>query len=75
MGRCANGHMGNLVGFLVKPLVIQAKANSRIESPKIRNRRMRRKVLFYPVDVLYSVSDYVNLAGFLNMLIIIDSTS
>ncbi|CAA0818747.1 Ribosomal L18p/L5e family protein [Striga hermonthica] len=28
---------------LVKPLVIQARANQRTESPKIRNRRLREK--------------------------------
>ncbi|KAL3751599.1 hypothetical protein ACJRO7_012430 [Eucalyptus globulus] len=43
MGLCANGRMGNLVGVLRKPLAIQAKGNTRIESPKIRNRRRQRK--------------------------------
>ncbi|KAF7851699.1 hypothetical protein BT93_L3212 [Corymbia citriodora subsp. variegata] len=41
--------------FLVKPPVIQAKANARIESPKIRNRRMRRKFTGTPTRPRLSV--------------------
>ncbi|XP_048136757.1 50S ribosomal protein L18 isoform X2 [Rhodamnia argentea] len=41
--------------LLVKPLVIQAKGNARIESPKIRNRRMQRKFTGTPTRPRLSV--------------------
>ena len=37
------------VGFILKPLVVEARANARTESAKIRNRRIQKKVLFHLV--------------------------
>lgn len=45
----------------VKPLMIQARGNSKTESAKVRNRRLQKKVRYHPS--LYFSSVYFLLKG------------
>ncbi|KAF4388879.1 hypothetical protein F8388_004688, partial [Cannabis sativa] len=47
LSHCIGMEFGDLT---LKPLVVSARANTRKESPKIRNRRMQKKHLRDPVD-------------------------